>query len=585
MIKEKKVRFTLRLKLIIITSILLIIPLSVAIITGYFVSKGELDDKGKVILKNSVHQAMLMIEDKKKAVEAGYISTEDAQESVKQYLLGEKDSEGKRPINKNINLGDNGYFFVYDEKGLEVAHPSLEGQNVWETKDKGGSGVYIVQEQIKTAMSGGGYVTYTWTLPGSDTLGKKITYQEYDKDWGWIVAAGTYMNDFNQGSYNLLKMLLIVMGIALVSGIAVIILFAGHIAKPLKTISNTLDQMSKGNLSLTEIHVKNKDEIGALSQAYNTMLMNIRRLIGTVKESSKEVMDSSDFLTKITDETKRAINEVAITIQEVAQAVGDEAMNTQSASDKVGILAEGIEAVAEEAFSTDDMAERTSSLSRDGIGVIEDLMKANNKGNEAISEIGRATVQVKMSTEKISVIAETITQIAGQTNLLALNASIEAARAGEAGKGFSVVADEIRKLAEESNKSVEEIKGIIKEIQDYAIVSTATMEKVEAVEKEQNLAVDSTRKAFEEIQDALKELVDHVEKINKESNSMRNGKNEIIRIMGDITDSTQETSAAAEEVSASSEEQLAQMEEVMTQTNKLKELSTRLLEEVNQFEL
>ncbi len=583
--KEKKVRFTLRLKLIIITSVLLIIPLSVAIITGYFVSKGELDDKGKVILKNSVHQAMLMIEDKKKAVEAGYISAEDAQESVKQYLLGEKDSEGKRPINKNINLGDNGYFFVYDEKGLEVAHPSLEGQNVWETKDKGGSGVYIVQKQIKTAMSGGGYVTYTWTLPGSDTLGKKITYQEYDKDWGWIVAAGTYMNDFNQGSYNLLKMLLIVMGIALVSGIAVIILFAAHIAKPLKTISNTLDQMSKGNLSLTEIHVKNKDEIGALSQAYNTMLMNIRRLIGTVKESSKEVMDSSDFLTKITDETKRAINEVAITIQEVAQAVGDEAMNTQSASDKVGTLAEGIEAVAEEAFSTDDMAERTSSLSRDGIGVIEDLMKANNKGNEAISEIGRATVQVKMSTEKISVIAETITQIAGQTNLLALNASIEAARAGEAGKGFSVVADEIRKLAEESNKSVEEIKGIIKEIQDYAIVSTATMEKVEAVEKEQNLAVDSTRKAFEEIQDALKELVDHVEKINKESNSMRNGKNEIIRIMGDITDSTQETSAAAEEVSASSEEQLAQMEEVMTQTNKLKELSTRLLEEVNQFEL
>lgn len=130
--KEKKVRFTLRLKLIIITSVLLIIPLSVAIITGYFVSKGELDDKGKVILKNSVHQAMLMIEDKKKAVEAGYISAEDAQESVKQYLLGEKDSEGKRPINKNINLGDNGYFFVYDEKGLEVAHPSLEGQNVWE---------------------------------------------------------------------------------------------------------------------------------------------------------------------------------------------------------------------------------------------------------------------------------------------------------------------------------------------------------------------------------------------------------------------------------------------------------------------
>lgn len=583
--KEKKVRFTLRLKLIIITSILLIIPLSVAIITGYFVSKGELDDKGKVILKNSVRQAMILIDDKKKDVEAGYITKEDAQESVKQYLLGEKDSEGKRSINKNINLGNNGYFIVYDEKGLEVAHPSLEGQNVWETKDKSGNGVYFVQNQIKTAIGGGGYVTYTWTLPGSETLGKKITYQEYDKDWGWVVVAGTYMSDFNQGSYNLLKMLIIVMGAALAAGIVTIILFAAHIAKPVKIISNTLEEMSRGNLSLTEIHIKNKDEIGALSQAYNIMLLNVRRLIGTVKESSREVMDSSDFLTQITDETKRAINEVAITIQEVAQAVGDEAMNTQSASNKVDTLAGGIEAVAEEAFSTDDMAERTSSLSRDGIVVIEDLMKANNKGNEAISEIGRATIQVKESTDKISVIAESITQIADQTNLLALNASIEAARAGEAGKGFAVVADEIRKLAEESNKSVDEIKGIIKEIQDYAATSAATMEKVESVEQEQNLAVDSTRKAFEEIQTALKELAEHVEKINKESNSMRNEKNEIIRIMGDITDSTQETSAAAEEVSASSEEQLAQMEEVMTQTNKLKELSARLLEEVNQFEL
>lgn len=583
--KTGNTKFSLRLKLIVITTILLVIPLSVSVITGYIVSKSELNDKGKVILKNSVHQAMMLIDEKKKDIAAGNISEEDAKEAVKQYLLGEKDSEGKRPINKSINLGANGYFMIYDEKGLEVAHPSLEGQNVWDIQDKSGNGVYFVQEQIKAAMAGGDYVTYTWFLPGTEIPGMKISYQEFDKDWGWIVGAGTYMSDFNQGSYNLLKMLLIVMGVSLAAGIAVIVLFAAHIARPVKKISNTLEEMARGNLSLTEIHIKNRDEIGTLSQAYNTMLMNIRRLIGTVKDSSKEVLDSSDFLTKITDETKRAINEVAITIQEVAQAVGDEAMNTQSAAEKVDTLAQGIEAVAEEAFLTDDKADKTTRLSKEGIDVIEELMTANGKGNEAISEIGSVIEQVKESTDKISVIAETITQIAGQTNLLALNASIEAARAGEAGKGFAVVADEIRKLAEESNKSVDEIKGIIKEIQIYSNASARTMEKVEAVEKEQNLAVGSTRNAFLQIQGALKELAQHVEKINKESNSMRNEKNEIIRIMGDITDSTQETSAAAEEVSASSEEQLAQMEEVMTQTGKLKELAARLLEEVNQFEL
>lgn len=165
-------------KLIAVTTILLVIPLLIAGIFSYQIAKSELDKKGQVILKNGVKQALAVIDLKQEEVENGYLTLEEAQEQVKTYLIGEMGSDGKRTITNNLELGEHGYFIVYDETGNEVAHPTLEGKNVWDTKDLGSNGYLFVQDQIKVAQNGGGFVYYTWNLPNSERLGPKITYQE-----------------------------------------------------------------------------------------------------------------------------------------------------------------------------------------------------------------------------------------------------------------------------------------------------------------------------------------------------------------------------------------------------------------------
>lgn len=579
--KEKSIG----IKLITVTTILLVIPLLIAGIFSYQIAKSELDKKGQVILKNGVKQALEVIDLKQKEVEKGHLTLEEAQEQVKTYLIGEMGSDGKRPITNNLDLGENGYFIVYDETGTEVAHPTLEGKNVWETKDLGGNEYLFVQDQIKVAQNGGGFVYYTWNLPNSERLGPKITYQEKDPNWNWIVIAGSYMEDYNKGSVEILKILLPVTAITTVLGLFIIILFTKHITGPIKQIRNNLDEVSKGNLSVSRLSISNKDETGMLAQSFNTMLGNMKGILGTVKKSADTVMDYSNSLAQITDETSTAINEVAASIQEIAQAVGEEASSSEDAVVKIESLSNSIENVAK---STEDLlrlATETNRLSDVGLQAVEKLIQNTEVNNETVAEISNIINKVSESSQNINIITDTITQISQQTNLLSLNASIEAARAGDAGKGFAVVADEIRKLAEQSSQSVNQIKNIINEIQSYSNSSVKAVENIKEVSMEQTSSVEDTKNAFMDISKSVKELFQSVDQIEDENNYIKDSKNEIIDIIGNISDSVQQTSAVTEEVSASSEEQLAEMEEVASHSNELKSLAFTLQEAVDKFKL
>lgn len=582
--KQKKLISTthsLRTKLILITSLLLIIPLAVTGFVSYRIAKSELDNKGEIILKNSVKQAIQLIDAKQEQVAKGEITEEEAMEDVKVFLLGPKDSEGKRQINKNIDLGQNGYFVIYDETGLEVMHPSLEGQNVWDVEDKSGS--KFVQEQIRVAVNGGDYLKYNWNLPGTDMIAEKISYQEYEPDWGWIVSSGSYMQDYNSGSYDILKMLFIIIAISIVIGLVIIVLFSKHMITPIRRISERLLQMSDGNLQIDEIHIKNRDETKVLADSFNNMLTNMKELIGTIKSSSATVFDFSNSLSNIMEQTQIAIHEVSSTIQEVSQAVNEEAESTESAVDKINGLAQNIEVVADTAHQMNTIATETGRLSGVGMDAVETLMDTTEKTNSTTSVIVKAVGNMAESGQKIDVITETITQISKQTNLLALNASIEAARAGEAGRGFVVVAEEIRKLAEQSEGAVQEIRAIISEIRSDSQESEKAVELTTEVTKEQNYAVQSTGDAFREISKVLKDLILSVEQIHVESVSMNDRKNDIVDLMGNISASVEETSASTQEVAASTEEQLAQMNEVEEHANKLLLLSETLNKATERF--
>lgn len=583
--KDKKVAVrSISIKLILTTSLLLIIPLLITGVLSYNIAKKELNKKGEILLQNSVRQAIMLIETKQKEVASGSISLEEAQEEVKVLLIGKMDNNGYRTLNKNIDLGSNGYLMVCDLEGTEVAHPNLEGTNLWNEVDKK-SDFKFVQDQIAKAKNGGGFTYYTWTLPNSDLLGEKITYQELEEEWGWVVIAGSYLSDYNMGANHILKNLIIILVISILIGFIIIILFSRHISLPIKHINNRLKEVANGNLNTEELRIKNHDETGSLAESYNVMLRNMKNLISTMDSSAYVVMEYADSLSKITSEATMAINDVATTMQNVASAVHQEALDAENVNEKNNLLAKSIEMVFINTSKINDIAKETNVLSDKGLLAVDKLLESTENSNKIREEVGLAINKVHESSMEIQGITQTIVQISSQTNLLALNASIEAARAGEEGKGFAVVAEEIRKLAEQTNQAVSKITGIVTRIQSDSRSSVSKIEEVKDVSIEQNGAVDETREAFLKISNGLKDLGSMVDTLDDQTSAMSKKKDEIVLLVQNISVAVDETSASTEEVSASTEEELAQIEEIADHADKLKSLAKELKDAIGKFKL
>ena len=563
-------------KLVATSSLLLIITLIATGLASFFISKQELDEKGEIILKNAVQQALHLIDSKQQQVAEGTLTLEKAQEEVKVYLLGPMGADGKRPIQSDVDLGRNGYFIVYDALGTEVAHPTLEGQNVWEVKDKSSQGIHPVQEQISAAQNGGGFVTYIWNLPNSERPAAKITYSQASPHWGWIVTAGSYMSDFNEGSNYILYVLAVISVIMLFAGILMTSLFVRHVTKPVRLIDNGLRQVSDGNFAVEALKIKSKDETGSLGESFNRMLENMRNLLHSVKSSAGAVLEHSDTLAAITKESTLTIGDVSKTVQEVAVAVGEEALCAERIAEGMEQLSGRIETVTSSSQRMDRLAKEAHTQSGKGLTAVASLVKAKDESLRFSEQIGEAIGQMNSSTGKIHIITDTITEISEQTHMLALNASIEAARAGTSGRGFAVVADEIRKLAEQSSQAVNEIKAIIHEINNYSETSAKTMEQSDRVFKEQHEAVETAKVVFNEILGAVANLLGIVGEISSDSLRMKDLKDSISNTVLEISASTQQNSASSQEVASSAEEQLAAIEQIASSSGELKNLAADL---------
>ncbi|OOM43408.1 methyl-accepting chemotaxis protein [Clostridium beijerinckii] len=574
----------IKTKLILVMILLLSIPVLVLGLVSYYVAKAELENSGKILLKNSVEMTLQVIDANQKLVDQGKLSLDDAQERVREYMLSEKQADGTRKINQNLSLGKSGYLLAYTQDGVEAAHPSLEGKSVLDYKDKK-TGTLFVKDQIKVANDGGGYLTYWWTLPNSDKISDKITYQKTDPHWGWVVCAGTYMNDFNVGSNNILITTLIILLSVIILGSAVIMIFAKHISTPIKEISNAVDTVASGNLNIKAIKIKNRDEIGNLNNSFNIMVKNVNDFISSVKDSINVVFDSSKLLDEIVSENTASINEVSDSVEEIAKGSNEQAKETENGVIRVKNLSEKIDLVTRLTIETNDIALKTTNISNRGLEAIDLLSKKSIENSKATEKTSAIIMEVDKTSIEIGSITEAISQISEQTNLLALNAAIEAARAGEQGKGFAVVAEEVRKLASQSSMSASKVKELINGIQDKSKAAVKAIEDGKLIAKEQNNSVIEAKDIFVEILKSVEKITSDMKNLKTYSLEMENEKNEIVEVLETLSASTEESSAATEQISATTEQQLASVNQIAKHTQDLNKLAEKLRDAVNAFQV
>ncbi len=273
--------------IMVILSLLILSNLLIGILS-YNISKNQLEENGKWMLRNTVDISLELAKTLNAEVLKGNIPLDVAQEKVKVSLLGEMNANGIRPINDNIDLGDTGYFFIYNEDGLVVAHPNLEGKNVWDTETS--EGFLMARDQITKALDGGGFSRYEWSLPDEqEKYGSKITYSKYYPEWGWIIVAGAYMKDFNSGANSILSSLIIILTIFTVIAAVIVFLISDKLSSGIIKAAGYADRLSHNILNISNLEYKTDDEVGILINSLNNMKNNLKESYEELEAYNEEV--------------------------------------------------------------------------------------------------------------------------------------------------------------------------------------------------------------------------------------------------------------------------------------------------------
>lgn len=376
---------------------------------------------------------------------------------------------------------------------------------------------------------------------------------------------------------------IVVLVLSIIISIILIIFVRKTITSPLNVVVKEANIIASGDLSQQDIEIRSRDEIGELGKAFNKMKNNLSSLIKNVQQNTEQLSAAAEELSASTEEISATSEDVTKRILDTAEAAQSSSQSSNESARAMEETATGVQRIAEATQTLHSSSIDASDTASHGGEIISHAKKQMEVINSSTNTVNELVLKLAKQTEEIGNITKVITDITEQTNLLALNAAIEAARAGEHGKGFAVVADEVRKLAEESKNSANSIVALTMEIKsDTENVEKAVSSSLVSVKDGVNI-IGEAGESFTAIVRAVEQMTTQIEEISATSEQISASAEEVTASVNEISNGSASAAASIEMIAAAMEEQSATMEQVNGVAISLSESAQELQTEIQKF--